>query len=295
MHEHFNEDELSRVYQILGHPLRRKIISYLGRHGKASFTELRRNLKVSVGTLYYNLDQLRGFITQDSEKKYMLTEKGTLVYEVIKHDVKRLNEYARLRARREALGPVYDIFCKIFLPSWISQLNSRLSLLSSLALISLALGLCFSYFSNLELSLFFYYPSSGGIAPIIVNFMISLLAVFFLFEVLIVLFHGERGSEVKLFLSIIVSFLPLLLYPLLYKIVFLVIPANYYIYDAPLRRYVIGALLLFLQLLTMGYLTTSISSLKGIRIERAFIIVSIVYYLSMMYNILFRQSFLLPL
>ncbi|MCD6509358.1 MAG: helix-turn-helix transcriptional regulator [Thermoprotei archaeon] len=290
----FNEEELTRVYQVLGHPLRRRIISYLGEHGKASFTELRRNLKVSVGTLYYNLDQLRDFVTQDADKKYLLTQKGLLTYEVIKHDSERFQEYASMWARKRALAPLYDIISKVFMPDWLTMLSNNLSLLAVLASLSLALGLLFSVICKLELSIMFYYPSSSSVLPIL-EYIFSWIFIFLTSELLTSVFHGQEGHKLELLLLTAVSLLPLSVYPFLYWLVSLLIPESLLIFNVPIKRYVIGFLLTFSQFLTIGYLTTSISTTKHMRSERAFVVVSIVYYLNLMYNLLIRQSVLLPI
>ena len=79
--------ELDDLYNILGNPHRRRIILFLGEVGEAGFTELRRHLGMSVGTLYYNLDNLRGLVVQKPNRKYTLSERGRRVYEIISKEL----------------------------------------------------------------------------------------------------------------------------------------------------------------------------------------------------------------
>ncbi|MCS7364999.1 MAG: winged helix-turn-helix domain-containing protein, partial [archaeon GB-1867-035] len=75
-----SDEEITRMYQALGSSLRRRIIEFLGTRGKARVTEIKKALKVSTGSLYYNLELLRDLIDRDENKKYYLTEKGWIAY-----------------------------------------------------------------------------------------------------------------------------------------------------------------------------------------------------------------------
>jgi len=77
-------EEVSRYYTLLREPARRKIIEILGDQGKVSFTELRESLGLGVGTIYYHLDMLSDFLTQDKHRKYLLNDRGRLLYKILK-------------------------------------------------------------------------------------------------------------------------------------------------------------------------------------------------------------------
>jgi len=90
--EGWDEDELPRLHQALSHPHRRKIIHLLGSRGPMSFSELKRSLGISIGALYYNLDQLSGLVAQASDKRYLLTEKGVAAYNFMRGEGDLLEE-----------------------------------------------------------------------------------------------------------------------------------------------------------------------------------------------------------
>jgi len=64
-------EDTSRYYALLKDPARRKIVTLLGEQGKMGFKDLKENLQLGVGTLYYHLDMLLDFLTQDKHRKYI--------------------------------------------------------------------------------------------------------------------------------------------------------------------------------------------------------------------------------
>jgi DNA-binding transcriptional ArsR family regulator len=93
------------VGDILSKPNRAAIIRTVGDKGELSFKELKANMKLGVGTLYYHLDGLSGLVTQNGSKQYILTDQGKQVYEAIKglgpvKEVRRM----RLPSLRAVLG-----------------------------------------------------------------------------------------------------------------------------------------------------------------------------------------------
>lgn len=78
------KDEASRYHTLLRDPARRKIIEILGEQGKSGFKDLRSSLGLGVGTVYYHLDMLSDFLVQDKSRKYMLNDRGQLLYKSLK-------------------------------------------------------------------------------------------------------------------------------------------------------------------------------------------------------------------
>jgi len=74
---------VSRYYGLLKDPTRRKIIEILGDQGKSGFKDLRENLGLGVGTIYYHLDMLSDFVIQDKHRKYLLNDQGRLLYKTM--------------------------------------------------------------------------------------------------------------------------------------------------------------------------------------------------------------------
>ncbi|MFB0567360.1 MAG: winged helix-turn-helix domain-containing protein, partial [Candidatus Bathyarchaeia archaeon] len=72
----YHTEDKSRYYTLLRDPARRKIVEILGNQRKIGFKELKQELGLGVGTVYYHLDMLSDFLTQDKHRKYMLNDRG---------------------------------------------------------------------------------------------------------------------------------------------------------------------------------------------------------------------------
>ena len=70
-------------YYALNHEIRRKILRLVGENGKGSFTQFKRSLEISTGTLYHHLDVLKKLVVQDEKKKYILSTLGKHAHEFL--------------------------------------------------------------------------------------------------------------------------------------------------------------------------------------------------------------------
>lgn len=286
-------DELVRIYRALGHPLRRDIIKYLGEHGKASFTELKRNLKVSVGTLYYNLDQLKDLVTQDPDKKYVLTKRGQVAYNLMKRDQEHLILYEGLH--NEKMTYIIRILYPIFFPKWFTYLIMNNRMLIPAAVFSLAIGLLTSTMSRLELSIMFYYiATTTSFISLGVKYLFSWVSIFLLSDIISWILQGRHRGHFKLMLAIAVAMMPLAIYPTIHVIIMRSLPEYPVFMGISFRRLFLGLILILLQLMTICYLASSLNQIKRLEIERAFIVASIIYYINMVFNMLIKQFIALP-
>ncbi|MEM2109994.1 MAG: winged helix-turn-helix domain-containing protein [Candidatus Odinarchaeota archaeon] len=78
-----SEDE--KIYKILSHKIRRKIIQLIGDSGTSTYTEISKEVNLEPGTLYHHIDYLKEYVEQDQEKRYRLTSLGKAAYRLI-HD-----------------------------------------------------------------------------------------------------------------------------------------------------------------------------------------------------------------
>lgn len=72
-----------QIYSILANPIRTRIIEFLGAKGPQSFTSLKSEIKVGVGTLYYHISILGDLVVQGRDKRYMLSEIGRSAYKLL--------------------------------------------------------------------------------------------------------------------------------------------------------------------------------------------------------------------
>ena len=142
-----SESDLFKIYQALGNPHRRSIIMLLGENPEGlTFSELRRRLNLSVGTLYYNLDQLDDLICQETDRRYILTEKGRLAYEMLKSDIEMVKSKAS--GSTDAISKLQALL----FPRWFFMfLESREKLMPFLALVVLLAGSLSCWYNGIVL------------------------------------------------------------------------------------------------------------------------------------------------
>ena len=266
------ESEVSRFYTILGHPLRRRLIKILGELGYASFTDLKLTLKVSVGTLYYNLDLLEDLVTQDRSKRYVLTPKGEIAYRLLAESEEKLVSLGIEAERRagwlRSLGKVFTVrglFSHLYA-------SPKISLTSAMTI--LVYGMWVTHQAQL-LPIIVLYSDKPVLPPlwtaglfvtgwIIINVLGNLIPFIF--------YRRPMGGADCLLVGSCYAILPSLALPTIWVIckTFLI----------PLS--LITAQLIML--LSMGYslclLTTAISMAKGLRTEKATLVTMIIFYLA---------------
>lgn len=67
----------------LSHPIRRKIMTLLHERSGVSYSELRGELQINAGRLYYHIDILGEFLMQGDDRRYRLSPIGKQAYEFI--------------------------------------------------------------------------------------------------------------------------------------------------------------------------------------------------------------------
>ncbi|MEM1922282.1 MAG: helix-turn-helix domain-containing protein [Nitrososphaerota archaeon] len=99
---------------LLNHRTRRRIILAIGDAGRISASALRASLKISTGSLYYNLKQLEMFVAQDGKRNYYLTERGLEIYKMLKE-----GDAVLLESKNVRQGFFERIFSLVINPVWI--------------------------------------------------------------------------------------------------------------------------------------------------------------------------------
>ena len=98
-----------KAEEIASKPNRAAIVMALGDSGGLSFKDLKAKMNLGVGTLYYHLDGLKGVVTQNGSKQYVLTDEGKAVYDTIKGMgvLGRPEPRPRIPSLRAVLGEVF--------------------------------------------------------------------------------------------------------------------------------------------------------------------------------------------
>jgi uncharacterized RDD family membrane protein YckC len=70
------QEDVSKLFTCLAHPLRREILTSLNEKGAQTFTELMTNLNIDTGTLSFHLRNLKVFLRKTRTGKYRLNRIG---------------------------------------------------------------------------------------------------------------------------------------------------------------------------------------------------------------------------
>jgi DNA-binding transcriptional ArsR family regulator len=254
---------MTRVYSALASPIRRQIVDILRTREKAGFKELHENVKTSVGALYHHLEALDGIVTQDSDKKYVLTGQGRAAVDALSITEERIATGIAVGAVKETgLGLIVKeaLFGRSVL-QYVSQ-DSLRSI--PLAILIIAVGGWLSYQTNLEpLFLLYVAPSSGfNRAWLALLFPAGWFATFGMAELLSIALFKRRGGELALVTTTAFAMLPLLIVPgtiALASLLFLPFSAE---------SIVIVVLPIVLQVWMICLLSSAVSFSKGLRMEK---------------------------
>jgi len=251
-------EDLSRYYTLLRDPARRKIIEILGAQEKIGFKELKEMLGLGVGTVYYHLDMLSGFLAQDKQRKYGLNDRGRMLYKILKEGnvpptLEISEAFSHRLGRWLFLSPVFAKTVKPlrFLPA---------------AVAILLLGAFGAAYTKLDSALFFYFPySAHGSTGIIALFIFNWIGLFLFAELSIYLLYRRVGNDLQLFACVGIAAFPIAIFPYIYLFV-----------SDTIVQYVLFILQIWSLLLTSAAFCFG----KGIRLDKAIVISLTAMYLN---------------
>ncbi len=261
------------IHRALNHPLRKRILELLSEKGSMSFTEFKKTLDVRVGTLYYHFDALSRLISQDEQKRYILTPLGQRAYEVSRSEESVAPSRPLLPKPRSAAG-VY--FRNLFLPSgFFSYIYARPRVGIPLAFLVIALGALVSFQAKLDPLLFFFDRAIQGREILIpIELVLSWFGVFLISDLLARALFQRKGDHLLLLIGTSFAFAPVLLFPLLRYLDLSLGLRSPFTRDPTAVR----TLLVALQTWAIVILTYAVSLSKGLRIDKATIVSLIVAY-----------------
>ncbi len=247
----------------------------MGEQSKIGFKELRDNLGLGVGTVYYHLDMLSDFITQDKSRKYSLNDRGQLLYRTLKDE----NVSPALKMGSEALS--HRLGRWLFLSPVFAK-SARLHVFLPVAIAALILGAVGSAVAKQEPVFFFYFASTRSFENVALMFLFYWVGLFLLADAIIYVLFRRTGGDLQLFACVGVASLPLALFPYVYVLILpyimsLVPPVAFW-----LPRFV----LLIFQVWTLLLISSALSFGKGLRLDRSIIVTLIILYLNIVVLIL---------
>ncbi|MDH5448214.1 MAG: winged helix-turn-helix domain-containing protein [Candidatus Bathyarchaeota archaeon] len=251
-------DEQSRYHTLLRDPARRKIIEILGEQEKIGFKGLKQMLGLGVGTVYYHLDMLSDYLTQDKRRKYKLNDRGRLLYKSLKGvsvpSTLQLGEtFSHRLAKWLFLSPIF------------AKTTQPLRLLP-LSLVVLVLGALGSAFASSQSLLFFYSSFTAyQFETTALLYLFNWVSLFLFSDLVIYLFFRRIGGDLQLFVCLGIASFPTALFPYIYMFL-----------SYEIARYFLLVLIIWSVML----LSSAYSFSKGLRIDKSIVMSLLVLYLN---------------
>ncbi len=271
---------LQDMYAALGHAIRFDIIHYLGTfHRPVHYSELVEWLQIKPGSFYFHMKKLKGYVEQDSEKRFLLTSRGEVALDVMRSGKNIQSKYHEVpkpigNQDHEALPSRFSI--KFFgeyvrKAAFDRKFNYFVSLVVVVQILILDL-------SNLGMIPFFL--DGGlyfGIIGCIIELLFSIVIIWVLLELIMRFYSPIKGFSLELLSGIPLALVPLFFYPLLIifaeRVSFLSFLAEFL---ANTQVSIIS--LFFLQVVTAIFLVQLLQVIKAVDFERALIPVFLVLY-----------------
>jgi len=258
-------EDLSKYHTLLRDPTRRKIIEILAEQGKVGFKELKQTLGLGVGTVYYHLDMLSEFITQDKSRKYMLNDRGRLLYQSMKNGSlpPTLHVKSALSSKIGKWIFLSPIFTKTVKPERILPISILIFILGGVG----------CAFADLRPFLFLYDFSFGAyeFEETMIIYLSEWVGLFLYADALAYILYRRVGGELQLFTCLGIASLPLAVFPYITMLV-----------SYQIARYLQIALQIWSLLLT----SAAVSFGKGLRIDKSIIISLTAFYLNIIILVL---------
>lgn len=263
-------------YSALSHEIRRKMLKIIGEQGYSSFTNFKKILGTSTGTIYHHLEVLKDLIFQEKNKKYYLTTLGGHAYKFLDQNIDSI-ESTKI-TEKDIKSPFLRGVLS-FTPKKMFLGNPRENILTIVISISIMImGAILTGFSELGTFLLFFQEEMDlpifleSFSQIIFGFMFVLnyFALFGLAELFSYLFYKKKENSFKIFLNFGLIYLPILIYLVIHYIL-LILNLNY-------LTFLDNIILIFFQIWALWLLTYNLSVNKYLKIERALIISLVIHY-----------------
>lgn len=289
---------------LLRHRSRRRIIMAIGEAGRISATALRDKLGISTGSLYYNLRLLEKFVQQDQKRNYMLTPEGQRVYKMLLEQ-----QSSEEMLSKVAPSKFYNILSSIFFPvGFFAPIYENLAIRIFLPLLSIAVLSAFMIYARFVPSILHIFEAQRfTVYEFFLRFAISVLVIFIYTSMMAWIISGKVrffkptsfrhllssirdsmkkgfGEHVKFLLCILISMLPLALFPAIItidklfnlKVFSSMSTADYFI--------VRDVLILLSQGIVLIFMVAGISYTKNLRWQSSAFICFTLFYISLIYN-----------
>ena len=248
----------------------------IGDNDFSSFTTLKKELKVSTGTIYHHLETLSQLIEQKEDKKYYLTDLGILAYNSLKNNIDSI--ITPDFSKREFNSPILKTLMRLTPSRFIIASSSKTinKIIASLIILTIGAIFCslnrqFSFFLFFGESLQIFEPGMVSIYSFF--FVLNTLIYFFLIEGICRLIYKKKENSLQILISFPIIFFPMILYLIIHF---------FFLTSGILEYSFIGIIdniaMILLQVWSLWLLTYNLIVNKFLKIENALIISLLLHY-----------------
>ncbi|MFX0027647.1 MAG: winged helix-turn-helix domain-containing protein [Candidatus Hermodarchaeota archaeon] len=259
----------------MGHELRRRIITIIGDNTYTSFTHLKKELKVSTGTIYHHLETLSELIEQKEDKKYYLKELGIYAYNSLKNNIETI------RTPQKGFGVSSLKKLMVLSTKRFIEFNKEDRIYTILISISLiTLGTVFCNLNGFSSFLLFYIDANHEnlilLYQVLINlsFVLNFFAFFIIVEAIIRILYKRDKNVLDFFISFALIQFPMVIYLIIHFIFEYTTLISINIFN-----FTDNILMIVFQVWSLWLLSYSLNVKKGLKFENSFIIALLLHML----------------
>ena len=232
---------------------------------------MKKELKVSTGTIYHHLETLSELIEQRNDKKYYLKELGVYAYNSLKNNIETIKSPDF--AHRELKSPILRKLMWITSQRFIQFEKKDEYYVILISLIIIISGVTLSGLNSFYSFLLYYIEIDYNQILFSFSFVLNFLIFFTFIEVISRLFYRKNKNTLNFFISFGIIQFPMIFYLILhffFKII--------NILDNSFINFLDKIFLIVFQVWSLWLLSYSLCVNKGIKIENSLIISLLLHY-----------------
>lgn len=232
---------------------------------------MKKELKVSTGTIYHHLETLSDLVEQRNDKKYHLTELGVYAYNSLKDNIETI--ISPDFAHREIKTPILRKLMWITSQRFIQFVKEDKLYVVLISLVIIICGTILSGLNSFYSFLLYYIEIDNYQILFSFSFFLNFLIFFVIAEVISRLFYRKNTNSLKFFLSSAIIQFPMIFYLILhfiFKILNLL--------DNNFISFFDKLILIVFQVWSLWLLSYSLCVNKGLKIENSLIFSLLLHY-----------------
>jgi len=232
---------------------------------------LKKELKVSTGTIYHHLETLSDLVEQQNDKKYYLTELGVYAYNSLKDNIETIKSPDF--AHRELKTPILRKLMWVTSQRFIQFAKEDKLYVILISLVIIICGTILSGLNSFYSFLLYFIEIEYYQILFSFSFILNFLIFFAVVEVISRLFFRKNTNSLKFFLSSAIIQFPMIFYLILHFILKIL-----NLLDNNFASFFDKFILIVFQVWSLWLLSYSLCVNKGLKIESSLIFSVLLHY-----------------